>query len=86
MNKQKELESQAKDSYLNIEQFIYLQKNIELAAKRMKEQQIYIDQMEKKMIAQIENRRKKEAEQDRGAPDKSVSAARPDFLAINYGT
>lgn len=56
-----QLDKEAKDSYLNVEQFMYLQKNIDLAAKRLKEQQLYIDQMEKKMIGQLENRRKKEA-------------------------
>ena len=71
--KQEDLEREAKDSYLNLEQFLFLQKNIEAAGKRLKEQQTYIDQMEKKMIAQLENRRKKEnGEHDNEAPDKSV--------------
>ncbi len=35
--KQQDLETEAKDSYLNIEQFQFLQKNIEQAGKRLKE-------------------------------------------------
>ena len=49
--KDTKLESDAKDSYLNKEQFLYLDKNIKEAGKRLKEQQVYIDTMEKKMIA-----------------------------------
>lgn len=64
LRRKQKLDQEAKDSYLNVEQFLYLQKNIELAAKRLKEQQVYIDQMEKKMISQLENRRKKEALED----------------------
>lgn len=51
IEKQEMLEQEAKDSYLNLDQFMFLQKNIEMASKRLKEQQTYIDQMEKKMIA-----------------------------------
>lgn len=41
--KQQILEAEAKDSYLNLDQFLFLQKNIEAAGKRLKEQQTYID-------------------------------------------
>ena len=49
--KKDELEEQSKDSYLNLEQFQFLQQNIEAADRRLKEQQNYIEVMEKKMIA-----------------------------------
>ena len=61
-DKKAQLEQEAKDSYLNLEQFEFLQKNIEMAGKRLKEQQMFIDMMEGKMIKQLENRRKREAE------------------------
>ena len=60
--KDQRLENDAKDSYLNKEQFLYLDKNIKEAGKRLKEQQAYIDTMEKKMIQQLDNRRKRERE------------------------
>lgn len=37
------LEADAKDSYLNVDQFLHLTKNVEMATKRLKEQQVYID-------------------------------------------
>lgn len=36
-DKKAQLEQEAKDSYLNLEQFEFLQKNIEMAGKRLKE-------------------------------------------------
>ena len=48
--KRLKMEQEAKDSYLNVEQFTYMQTNIEMAGKRLKEQQVYINQMEEKMI------------------------------------
>ena len=49
-HKKEKLEAEAKESYLNVEQFQYLQKNIGLANKRLKDQQGLIDTMEKKMM------------------------------------
>jgi len=76
IEKQEMLEQEAKDSYLNLDQFMFLQKNIEMASKRLKEQQTYIDQMEKKMIAQLENRRKKEEQTTILEESKSAASQR----------
>ena len=62
--KDNDLEMAAKDSYLNKEQFLYLDKNIKEAGKRLKEQQVYIDTMEQKMIKQLERRRERESTND----------------------
>lgn len=45
------LEQEAKESYLTVDQFSHLHRSIELASRRLKEQQVYIDTMEKKMIS-----------------------------------
>ena len=58
--KEARLNEESKDSYLSLDQFQYLQKNIEVAQKRLKEQQNFIDTMESKMIKQLTNRRNKE--------------------------
>ena len=76
------LEQEAKDSYLNLDQFMFLQKNIEMASKRLKEQQTYIDQMEKKMIAQLENRRKKEEQSTILEESKSERGTKSQFLHV----
>ena len=56
------MQTESKDSYLNIEQFEFLHKKIEMSHKRLKEQQEYIDQMETKMITHLTQRKKKEQE------------------------
>ena len=58
--KQQQLEAESKDSYINIDQFEFLSNNIEIAGKRLREQQNYIDVMETKMIKHLEVRRYKE--------------------------
>ena len=58
--KQEQLERESKDSYVNMDQYQFLQSNIEIAGKRLREQQNFIDQMEFKMIKHLEQRRSKE--------------------------
>ena len=58
--KEEQLISDSKDSYMSKEQFEFLQNNIDLAGKRLREQQNYIDIMETKMIKHLEVRRAKE--------------------------
>jgi hypothetical protein len=51
---------ESKDSYLNVEQFEFLQRRLEDAHKRLKEQQAQIDKMEEKMITHLQKRKQKE--------------------------
>ena len=58
--KEEQLERESKDSYISREQFEFLQNNIDMAGKRLREQQNFIDIMETKMIRHLESRRQKE--------------------------
>lgn len=50
IEKREKLVEESNGSYLNLDQYGFLQKNIDMAGKRLKEQQTLIDIMEKKMI------------------------------------
>ena len=78
--KEARLNEESKDSYLSLDQFKYLQKNIEVAQNRLKEQQNFIDTMESKMIKQLTSRRNKEMGIDTKA-DKSKTDSQQ-FLNI----
>lgn len=79
LEKQAQLEKDAKESYLNLQQYQYLDKNIELASNRLKEQQQLIDMMEKKLIEKLKDRaryaekkaQRRNSRASRGADDKS---------------
>ena len=55
---------ESKDSYLTKEQYEFLNKKIEMAHKRLKEQQLYIDTMELKMIEHLTKRDTKAKERE----------------------
>ena len=55
---------ESKDSYLTKEQYEFLNKKIEMAHRRLKEQQLYIDTMELKMIEHLTKRDTKAKERE----------------------
>ena len=58
------MQAESKDSYLNVEQFQFLHKKIEMAHKRLKEQQLCVDNMEMKMIEHLQKRETKMKERE----------------------
>ena len=54
------MQSESKDSYLNVDQFKFLHNKIEIAHKKLKEQQLCIDGMEQKMIDHLIKRANKQ--------------------------
>ena len=82
--KNEQLIKDSKDSYLSLDQFQFLQKNIEMAGRRLKEQQTYIDMMEKRMIQQLEKRRERENSKTRSRGDMKQSRTHLGLADVNY--